>query len=668
MQKRFYTLRFLMLATLVLLPHIASAQMVDYSGLEELFGEPVTTSATGQPQKASRAPVTMDIITADQIRRSGAENIAQVIGRLSGVVNWQESRSYADVGVRGQNYAMNPTLLVLINGRQIYIDSYGFTDWTLLPVQMEEIKQIEVVKGPNTALFGFNAVSGVVNIVTYNPRYDDTGNAGVKVGTDGYRKAHFLDTIKLSDKANVRVSGGLKEMQQYDLRYKTVSPGQTFTKDQEFSQLNLDSMFQLAEKTQMRFEASRSTGEAEDPAFYNFFANEKEIYSFKGSLTSATSLGLIEANLYQNTHKADYDSLGGLSVYNRITVAQLQDMFKVGNTHIFRVLGEARHNVFSSGKLVGEGADITYDALAASAMWNWSITPEWELTNAVRFDSLTLGRSGDLVGGVNAFPQGNEEWDQQTNAVSVNSGLVWKATDRDTYRISFARGVQAPSLYMTSEWINAGGVAAFTGNPRLQPAITNNYEIGYDRLIPQMEGKFRSAAFYKETRDVMAPNADFRLAGGFPVVESENIGKHNTIGFELGLNGKFLQNWDWDTSYSYQSTDNDYHAIRTHSFMSQDTVPHHMVKAHLGWANGPWEVDGYAQYMSDFEGTYAISLVDYAVYDIDSFFTSGARVSYTFDNDITLALSGVDISQTRVESGPGLENERQVFLSVSKKF
>jgi iron complex outermembrane receptor protein len=67
-----------------------SAQSVDYGALEQLFGEPVTTSATGKPQKASEVPANMEIITQEDIRRSGADNIPDILqfitGRMSGAM------------------------------------------------------------------------------------------------------------------------------------------------------------------------------------------------------------------------------------------------------------------------------------------------------------------------------------------------------------------------------------------------------------------------------------------------------------------------------------------------------------------------------------------------------------------------------------------------------
>jgi iron complex outermembrane receptor protein len=127
-------------AVLTLVTSAAQAQTIDYGSLEQLFGEPVTTSATGSPQKATEAPVDMEIITADDIRRSGARDIPGVLAHVSGVNVERWSNDSVDVSVRGYDQAFSPRLLVLIDGRQVYADYFGFTPWSALPVELSEIR------------------------------------------------------------------------------------------------------------------------------------------------------------------------------------------------------------------------------------------------------------------------------------------------------------------------------------------------------------------------------------------------------------------------------------------------------------------------------------------------------------------------------------------------
>ena len=187
--------KLLLTASLLVVPMIAcgaaQAQAIDYDALEQLFGEPVTASATGQPQRASEAPANMIIVTAEEIRRSGARNIPDILRNVAGVDALEWTNGATDIGLRGYDKAYSARVLVLVDGRQVYADHYGFMPWNVLGVELGSIRQIEIVKGPNAALFGFNAVGGVINIVTRDP------------GTD---KAH----VEVPERRNAEHGSGLR--------------------------------------------------------------------------------------------------------------------------------------------------------------------------------------------------------------------------------------------------------------------------------------------------------------------------------------------------------------------------------------------------------------------------------------------------------------------------
>jgi outer membrane receptor protein involved in Fe transport len=206
-------------ALLVGLAGPARAQQVDYGALEQMFGQPVTTSATGSPQLAALAPADMQIITADDIRRSGAITIPDILQFVAGIDVRPEGALGADVAIRGFSQSFNPRLLVLVNGRQVYIDDYGYVAWQAIPVQLSDIRQIEIVRGPASALFGFNAVSGVINIITYDPLNDKTNVATAGYGTDGTVLGSLVSTVQEPGKGGVTISlGGIRTNEFSDRR------------------------------------------------------------------------------------------------------------------------------------------------------------------------------------------------------------------------------------------------------------------------------------------------------------------------------------------------------------------------------------------------------------------------------------------------------------------
>ncbi|MEJ0048107.1 MAG: TonB-dependent receptor plug domain-containing protein [Rhodospirillales bacterium] len=181
---------------------------MDYGTLEQMFGEAITTSVTGKPQRASDVPGDLVIITQDDIRRSGATDIPGILQFVTGIDVRQYTFGDTQVGIRGYDSPFNPRLLVLVDGRQVYLDNFGYVAWNDIPVQLSEIRQIEVVKGPASALFGFNAASGVINIVTYDPLLDKVTTATVRGGTQGYGAGEAVATVHIGSSAGVRVSVG----------------------------------------------------------------------------------------------------------------------------------------------------------------------------------------------------------------------------------------------------------------------------------------------------------------------------------------------------------------------------------------------------------------------------------------------------------------------------
>lgn len=200
-------LRTILLSSAVLLPLSATGQTVDYLALQETIGEPVTMSVTGKPQRASELPASTIIITRDEIARSPARDIPGILKTFAGVDVNRWTAGQSDVAVRGGVQTYNARLLVLVDGRQVYLDHYGMTNWNLLGVQLEEIQQIELVRGSSSALFGFNAASGVVNIITRRVTDQVDATALGEVGNHGSGKVTCSLLLPVSPRIGIRLTG-----------------------------------------------------------------------------------------------------------------------------------------------------------------------------------------------------------------------------------------------------------------------------------------------------------------------------------------------------------------------------------------------------------------------------------------------------------------------------
>ncbi len=159
----------------------------------------VTASRVGQAPLDS--PSTLSVITADDIRLSGAVELADVLRRMVGMDLMELSSGYADVAIRGFNRKMNNKVLILIDGRSTYMDFIGVTFIQALPVALEEIERIEIVRGPGSAVYGANAVTGVVNIITKPPGEEPGGQLHVDAGTPGLGRGVVTTSGRADDTA-----------------------------------------------------------------------------------------------------------------------------------------------------------------------------------------------------------------------------------------------------------------------------------------------------------------------------------------------------------------------------------------------------------------------------------------------------------------------------------
>lgn len=133
--------------------------------LQELMDQDVTSVAR-QPEPYGQAPASIDVITSDEIRRSGASSIPEALRLADNLEVAQENANDWAISARGFNANLGNKLLVLIDGRSVYTPLYGGVEWNVQDYLLEDIDRIEVISGPGGTLWGANAVNGVINITT----------------------------------------------------------------------------------------------------------------------------------------------------------------------------------------------------------------------------------------------------------------------------------------------------------------------------------------------------------------------------------------------------------------------------------------------------------------------------------------------------------------------
>ena len=132
--------------------------------------EVVVVTASKVESTLINAPATMSVVTNETINNSAAQNYGDLLRSVPGVNVIQTSARDINLASRQATGTLENTQLALLDGRSIYLDFFGMILWDFVPSSAAEIKQIEVVRGPASAVWGANALTGVVNIITKSPR------------------------------------------------------------------------------------------------------------------------------------------------------------------------------------------------------------------------------------------------------------------------------------------------------------------------------------------------------------------------------------------------------------------------------------------------------------------------------------------------------------------
>jgi iron complex outermembrane receptor protein len=155
--------------------------------IEDLMNIQVT-SVSKTEQKLSQAAAAIFVITQEEIRRSGATNILDLLRMVPGMDVSQINANDWAVSARGFNQQFSNKLLVLIDGRAVYTPLLGGVNWDTQDVPLEDIDRIEVIRGPGATLWGANAVNGVINVVTKKAADTQGGLVTAAGGTQGQNK------------------------------------------------------------------------------------------------------------------------------------------------------------------------------------------------------------------------------------------------------------------------------------------------------------------------------------------------------------------------------------------------------------------------------------------------------------------------------------------------
>jgi iron complex outermembrane receptor protein len=157
--------------------------LADFS-LEDLLKVQVT-SVSKKEQTLARTAASVYVMHAEEIRRTGAENLPDLLRAVPGVNVAQIAAGAWAISIRGMNGRYSSKVLVMVDGRAVYTGTFGGVYWDQIDLPLESVERVEVIRGPGGTIWGANAVNGVIHIITKNASATQGGLVSQSAGSDG---------------------------------------------------------------------------------------------------------------------------------------------------------------------------------------------------------------------------------------------------------------------------------------------------------------------------------------------------------------------------------------------------------------------------------------------------------------------------------------------------
>lgn len=487
-------------------------------GLQEEFAlfaaEDVVITASKREQKLNEAPAAITVITEEDIAASGAQSIAELLRIVPGFDVWSASNSYEIIGARGRTDESSNLVLVLVDGREQNLELFGIAFLQEMPVNLCDIKRIEVIRGPGSSLYGANAFSAVVNIITKEP---DEAKGYYFTYMGGQIRTHqmFGSAAGVVDDIGFLVSGSVREATKFSDRL-----------EDELSQriVRTAVTYKIAEDMRVKLDSGSVTGKV-------------ETYSTIGELNADGQLHYAQLNynwsdltfkyywngfnLYLSSNDPIFSAfLPNISGYGNMHDFELQYVWAPVDWNSLTVGGNYRINDFFSEVMSPQFSSETM----AGAYIQEEIKPIDDVT-------LILGGRGDY----NSITK---------PAFSPRLALLWTFIEDHTLRLNGSQAFRKPSFYEAQLHISTlDELGVEISNDNLENEEITAFEMGYagkfgDRVRLNLDLYHNT---YSKIIDWESKEASF----------SNSKKESYAYGFELSTRMIFADWFDALANYSY---------------------------------------------------------------------------------------------------------------------
>lgn len=576
--------------------------------MEELMDLEVT-SVSKRPEKLTEVASAIQVITEEDIRRSSATSLPEVL-RLTTNLQVAQLNSYAHIiSARGFNALFSNKLLVMIDGRTVYSPLFAGVFWDAQQVVLEDIERIEIVSGPGGTLWGANAVNGVINIITKSTKETQglliSGTAGSYLKKSG--------TVRYGGKIGNDFS--YRIYAQHSNRDHTYLPDGTENMDKWG---NANGGFRMdwvpSETNALTFQGNAYDGKEETNPGPSTLDGQNILGRW--THTFSTNSGLMVQSYFDRTWRRDIPST--ISDELRTYDLEFQHHFKIRGVH--RILWGGgyrfmRNHTMNSTDFVGFVPNKRNMNLISIFLQD-----EIHLHPEVR---LTLGSKiqHNIFTGIEFQP---------------STSMAWSPNANKTFWGAVSRAVRTPSRIDVDYHIPTYPVPtenpSVAGGPNFISEKVMAYELGY-RVQPGSNLSISFATFYNRYDDLYSVEA----LPGTLTYQIQNGTEGHSWGAELSGTLQIVEDWRMRGGYTYFNKDLQNKPGRIYDFSALGNDAKHQGLLHsIINLPGNFQFDVSIRYLGEL---HTISIPDY--------FTFDARLAWTFKQWGVFSIAGQNLWQEK---------------------
>lgn len=482
------------------------AEQLKRMSLEELMELEITT-ASRFPQAASEVPAAIRVIRQDELRRAGVRTLPEALRLATGIhVARFDSRTWA-ISSRGLNSQTANKLLVLIDGRSVYTPLFSGVFWDVQSYLIRDIDRIEVIRGPGGAVWGSNAVNGVVNVVTKSAAETQGGLAVAGAGTEhrGFGALRWGGAI---DDAGPLGSGHYRIYGSFENRDGLVFPdGRDAMDDFGFGQGGFRADFAPDADTRVTFQGDLYQGEIGHSTLADTDVDGGNLgVRWDRTLSERSE---VQVNSY-------YDR-----TYRKVPAQfeETRDTFDLEAQHHWRA---GRHDLVWGGAYRSSS-----DEVVDSPVFDWEPNRQtvWIASLFVQ-DQITLAPDWRLILGTRVEDQSTMDLEVQPSV-----RLAWAPRQDELVWAAVSRAVRAPTRIDRDVRVPGEPPFVVVGSRDFEPEEVIAYELGY-RYRPRPNLLVAANAFYNEYDDLRSQEPTPDAPGGLPRVLGNRL-EAETYGLEL---------------------------------------------------------------------------------------------------------------------------------------